>query len=74
MCGAIERLSPREKQVVALVAKGRANKQIAVEIEPSMSEATVKEHLRRIFRKVDVESRTELAALWHEHDTHRGPA
>ena len=74
MCGAFERLSPREQQVVALLAKGRANKQIAHEAEPPMSESTVKEHLRRIFRKVDVESRTELAALWHEHNAHHGLA
>jgi DNA-binding NarL/FixJ family response regulator len=74
MCGAIERLSPREKQVVALVAKGRANKQIAHEVEPPMSESTVKEHLRRIFQKAGVESRTELAALWHEHNAHHDSA
>jgi DNA-binding NarL/FixJ family response regulator len=49
-------LSPREIQVLALVAEGRSNKRIAHEL--GISEATVKTHLLRIFEKLDVTDRT----------------
>lgn len=67
-----EQLSPREYQVAALVAKGHANKEIARNLDPRIGEATVKEYLRRIFQKTRVQSRTELAALWHTHNTRPG--
>jgi DNA-binding NarL/FixJ family response regulator len=54
-------LSPREQQVLRLVAEGRANKQIAREL--GISERTVKAHLGRVFRQVGVGDRTS-AALW----------
>lgn len=54
-------LSFREKQVVELVSQGKANKQIAFEL--LLTEGTIKEYLNRIFRKVEVKNRTELA-IW----------
>ena len=54
-------LSPRELQVLRLVAEGRANKQIAREL--GISERTVKAHLGRVFRQIGVADRTS-AALW----------
>ena len=54
-------LSSREKQVVDLVCKGKANKQIAYDLH--LTEGTVKEYLNRIFRKVGASNRTELA-IW----------
>jgi len=54
-------LSFREKQIVDLVRQAKANKEIAYELH--LSEGTVKEYLNRIFRKLDVKSRTELA-VW----------
>jgi DNA-binding NarL/FixJ family response regulator len=54
-------LSPRELQVLRLVAEGRANKQIAREL--AISERTVKAHLGRVFRQIGVQDRTS-AALW----------
>jgi DNA-binding NarL/FixJ family response regulator len=54
-------LSFREKQIVALVRQAKANKEIAYELH--LSEGTVKEYLNRIFRKLEVKSRTELA-VW----------
>ena len=54
-------LSFREKQIVELVRQAKANKEIAYELH--LSEGTVKEYLNRIFRKLDVKSRTELA-VW----------
>src|SRR5579862_2345383 len=54
-------LSFREGQVVDLVAKGKANKEIAYQL--LLTEGTVKEYLNRIFRKLEVTNRTELA-IW----------
>jgi DNA-binding NarL/FixJ family response regulator len=52
-------LSDREKQVVLLVAEGRRNKEIGEVL--SISEQTVKNHLRNIFDKLGVSDRLELA-------------
>ena len=54
-------LSFREKQIVDLVRQAKANKEIAFELH--LSEGTVKEYLNRIFRKLGVKNRTELA-IW----------
>jgi DNA-binding CsgD family transcriptional regulator len=51
-------LTQRELQIVALVAKGRPNKEIAVRLR--ISEWTVSTHLRRIFAKLGVESRAAM--------------
>lgn len=49
-------LSEREIEVLRLVAEGKANKEIAWQL--SLSEDTVKAHLRSIFAKLDVADRT----------------
>jgi DNA-binding NarL/FixJ family response regulator len=68
--GLSEPLSPRESQVLALVAKGMANKQIARQL--GISERTVKAHLGKVFRQIGVADRTS-AALWaREHLTGEG--
>lgn len=54
-------LSPREREVLALVAVGLPNKTIARRLE--ISEKTVKAHLTRIFAALGVYDRTS-AALW----------
>jgi DNA-binding NarL/FixJ family response regulator len=54
-------LSAREREVLALVARGMANKQIARAL--GISERTVKAHLGRVFRHLGVAERTS-AALW----------
>lgn len=54
-------LSFREKQIVSLVRQAKANKEIAYELH--LTEGTIKEYLNRIFRKLGVRSRTELA-IW----------
>lgn len=54
-------LSAREQEVMALVAKGLANKQIARRLH--VSEGTVKLHLHNIYRKLGIKSRFALAAL-----------
>lgn len=54
-------LSSREREVLALVAQGLANKQIARAL--GISDRTVKTHLANIFRNVGVADRTS-AAMW----------
>jgi DNA-binding NarL/FixJ family response regulator len=49
-------LSPRELEVLSLVARGESNKLIAVAL--AVSEATVKTHLLRIYEKLGVSDRT----------------
>ncbi|MET3711925.1 DNA-binding NarL/FixJ family response regulator [Sphingomonas trueperi] len=52
-----EPLSAREVDILALVAAGKANKVVAHEL--SVSEQTVKAHLRTIFQKLGVNDRTQ---------------
>lgn len=56
-------LTPREREVLALVRQGLANKQIARRLE--ISERTVKAHLTSTFQRIGVVDRTQ-AALWAE--------
>lgn len=51
-------LTPREEQVVALVAEGLGNRMIAREL--NLSEHTIKKYLFRIFEKLGVSTRVEL--------------
>ena len=59
-------LTPRERQVAALVARGESYRQIAAELQ--ISGHTVKNHIRHIFDKLDVNSRVELALLAADSD------
>jgi DNA-binding CsgD family transcriptional regulator len=54
-------LTPRETHVVAMIAAGAANKEIARQLELSMN--TVKSHIRTAYRAMGVTSRTQ-AVLW----------
>jgi DNA-binding CsgD family transcriptional regulator len=53
-------LTPAERRVVALVADGRTNREVAAAL--FLGERTVASHLTRIYAKLGVRSRTELAA------------
>ena len=53
-------LSPREIEVLQRMAAGKSNKEIGAEL--FISEGTVKTHLKSIFSKLDVVSRTEAVA------------
>ncbi|HEY0944578.1 MAG TPA: response regulator transcription factor [Opitutaceae bacterium] len=55
-----EALTARETEVLQLLALGKSNKEISVQL--GVSETTVKSHLGSIFRKLDVLSRTEAIA------------
>ena len=52
-------LSPREGQILQLVSEGHSNKLIADKLD--MSFDTVRTHLKRVFKKLHVKSRTEAA-------------
>lgn len=54
-------LSPREVEVIRLVAQGGSNKEIARSLH--ISEATVKSHLLHIFAKLDVSDRTQAVTV-----------
>ena len=53
-------LTPREIQIVELVAKGLTNAQIGIELW--IQENSVKQALKRMFRKLEVSSRAEMVA------------
>jgi len=56
-------LTPRERQVLELVARGATNREIGA--EPFMAEKTASVHVSRILAKLDVRSRTEAAGVAH---------
>jgi len=56
-----EDLSPRELEVLRLLAQGKPNKLIGADL--SISEVTVKSHVQSVFRKLNVLSRTEAIAV-----------
>lgn len=58
-------LSPREAQILSLVARGLSNKEIGTAL--SISEHTAANHIRSILRKTDCANRTEAASFAHRH-------
>jgi DNA-binding NarL/FixJ family response regulator len=54
-------LTPREREVLILIAGGRSNKRIALEL--GVAEKTVKTHVGHVLAKLGVSDRTQ-AALW----------
>lgn len=55
------RLTPREKEILITVAKGYTNKEVGQQLE--ISHYTVAEHVKAIYRKMEVKSRTEAVSL-----------
>jgi FixJ family two-component response regulator len=55
------KLTPREREVLALVVAGRMNKQIAAEL--GTAEQTIKQHRGRVMKKLGVDSVAELVRL-----------
>jgi DNA-binding NarL/FixJ family response regulator len=56
-----QRLSPRQQEIVKLVVQARADKEIAFLLQ--LAEGTVRQYLSRLYRKLGLKNRTELA-VW----------
>jgi DNA-binding NarL/FixJ family response regulator len=61
-----ERLTRREYEVLSLIAEGKNNKEIADTL--FISEKTVKNHVSNIFKKIDVNDRTQAAIYAYKHN------
>jgi DNA-binding CsgD family transcriptional regulator len=62
----IDQLTPQELQVASYVAQGMANKEVAARL--FLSPRTIDSHLRSIFAKLGITSRTQLARLQFDED------
>jgi DNA-binding NarL/FixJ family response regulator len=60
----IEKLTPRELEILSLLAKGRLYKEIALEL--GISASTVRAHLHAVYAKLEVRSRTQAAVSFLE--------
>jgi NarL family two-component system response regulator LiaR len=65
----LQPLSPREREVLRLIARGHSNRQIARDL--AIGEQTVKTHVRGILAKLDLQDRVQAAifALRHQADS-----
>jgi DNA-binding NarL/FixJ family response regulator len=59
-------LTDREREVAAAIGSGASNAEVAASL--FMSEATVKAHVSRLFTKLDVANRVQIAILAHDAD------
>ena len=52
-------MTPRERDIVRILARGASNKDIARELD--LAESTVKIHVRNVLRKLNLSSRVQIA-------------
>ncbi len=60
-----DKVSPREREVLALLARGASNKEMARELK--LAESTIKIHVQNILRKLNLSSRVQAAVYAVEH-------
>jgi FixJ family two-component response regulator len=68
----IQRLTPREREVLALVVEGRLNKQMACEL--GTAEKTIKVHRARVMKKMEAHSVAELVRVTDKAGIQHPPA
>jgi two-component system nitrate/nitrite response regulator NarL len=64
----IDKLTPREKDILACLARGESNKLIARKLE--LAESTVKIHVQNVLKKLKLSSRVQAAVFAVEHRMH----
>jgi len=60
------RMTQREREVIALIAVGMSNKEIAQRL--NIATDTVKSHVRNVMEKLALHTRLQIAAYAHSHD------
>ncbi|GKX53981.1 helix-turn-helix transcriptional regulator [Leminorella grimontii] len=65
-CRSVETLSERQREILSLLADGQSNKQISRCL--NISAGTVKAHLESIFRRLNVNNRTQAAMMFVEEE------
>ena len=60
----IEQLTPRERDILKLIAQGLSNKMIARKLD--ITESTVKVHVKHLLKKMKLKSRVEVAVWVHQ--------
>jgi len=63
----LDRLTPREREVLAALARGQSNRQIGRDLR--IGEETLKSHLSAILAKLNLADRTQAAIFAFRHDT-----
>jgi two-component system nitrate/nitrite response regulator NarL len=69
--GDVDRLSPREREILQFIARGQSNKEIARALD--LSESTVKIHVQNMLRKLNLSSRVQAAVFAVEHGIGQSP-
>jgi two-component system, NarL family, nitrate/nitrite response regulator NarL len=66
-----DKLTPREREILAFIARGQSNKEIAREL--AVAESTVKIHVQNMLRKLNLSSRVQAAVYAVEHGVGQSP-